>query len=216
MRSVYGPPRVMSRSDWGLFTNEQFGFTAALDAAQTLFAFAMPYPSGFNLETQTITTSKFEYDLHAALRSNRNSQELQAYMSMLDKEFTATYISLGDADDENMRAHFAGPIAFGDMELITAIADANGNLIDFAKPGLVGADWYPEIRRVDQLTPLYIQLVNASRAAPTVVGGSVGQQDFVTGSVEQTTLREWFNVRSLTSAEKSMRNQQLQWLRLNT
>ncbi len=210
-RNVYGPPRVMSRSDWALFTNEQFGFTANLTSDPAVFAFAMPYPSGFNLETQTITTSKFEFDIHLSKPASDQQQLLGCYMSMLDKEFASTFNALADADDENMRAQFAGPIIFGDSALVSSIVTEN--IVDSIGE-LKGADWYPEIKKVDQLTPMYLQFINKSMGPVTAAGGSRTGVDFT--SPESTTIREWFNVRALTGSEKSMRNQQLQWLRLNS
>lgn len=215
-RNVYGPPRVMSRSDWALFTNEQYGFTGALvSGVNNVFAFAMPYPSGFNLETQTITSSKFEFDQHDSNPSGDAQQQLSVMISMLDKELSATFNKLTDADDENLRAQFASAIMFGDGRLVSSFADANGNVVDITGEHR-GADWYPEIRKVDQLTPMYFQFINNSMGAVTAAGGGLTNTNYLVASVEATTIREWFNVRALTGAEKSMRNQQLQWLRLNS
>lgn len=213
-RNIYGPKRVISRSDWALFTNEQLGFTSALSAAQTSRLIALTFPSGFNLQNQTITTSKLEFDQHNANPIIGDSQMLAVYMSMLQQDFSPTFNTLADVDDENMRAQFAGPIMFGLQEAITTIAADDIYSVD--GPGQKGADWYPEVPRVDQLTPFYIQFVNASRAAVSAAGSLPTRTDYIGASVEATTLREWFNVRNLTKAERDMRGNQLQWLRLNS
>lgn len=214
----YGAERVLPPSDFAVYTNEQYGWTAALvDGTNEVFAFAMPYPSGINLESQTIQLLAEDWAAHAAGPTIPNeTQMMSVYLSMLDEEFGATSGAiLTDVDDEEMRAHFDGPIKFGKSSAWMADATAGTAVGNFVDPNLDSAiRYYPWVRKVDLLTPLYHQIVGGSYTMGVVSEVPPASTD--TDIFEQVTLKPIYTVRNLTSRERSMRNSQFQWMRLNS
>jgi len=213
----YGLERIMRRSDWALFTNEQLGFLAALTAAAANRIIALPFPSGFNIELQTITTSKLSFDQHSPQPITKKNQMLAVYLSMLNKKFKADFVRLEDSEDEAMRAQFEGPMYFGHSRLANSFG-ATGEVANLGSHGhaQIRANWNPEVRSVRQLTPFYVQFQNASTVGIAAPQASPTVADYDLTEVEATTIREWFNVVPLTAAERGFRGDQLQWLRLNS
>lgn len=214
----HGTGRVLPPSDFAVYTNEQFGFTASLvDNTNNLFAFALPYPSGINLDRQTIKIRAIDFSNHILNHTQQLTQALGAYLSMLDEEFSATGGDvLADVDDEEMRAQFDGPVTFGALgALLTedTAAGTTGNATN--QDNVHHVRYFPWQREIDTLTPVYVQLVKSiyspgsvSETAPVVTGNFTSQ--------EQVTIKPIFVTRNLTSRERSMRNNQFQWMRLNS
>lgn len=214
----HGTGRVLPPSDFAVYTNEQFGFTANLvDNTNNVFAFALPYPSGINLDRQTIKIRAMDFSQHRTSNTLESVAALAAYLSMLDEEFGATTAdSLTDTDDEEMRAQFDGGIVFGNLGAQLQETTAAGFRTQAYDTDLnKHVRYFPWQREIDTLTPLYVQLVKqtynpggASETAP-VVTGDYSQQ-------ENLTIKPIYGIRNLSSRERSMRNNQFQWMRLNS
>lgn len=213
----YGLERIMRKSDWALFTNEQLGLLAALTAAAANRIIALPFPSGFNIEMQTITTHKLQFDQHSPQPITKKNQMLAVYLSMLNKKFKDDFVRLEDSEDEAMRAQFEGPMYFGHSIATHSVGAADVIGADTGSGhSQIRANWNPEVRTVRQLTPFYLQFQNASTSGITTLGGVPTVVDYDLTEIEATTVREWFNVVQLTPAERGFRGDQLQWLRLNS
>lgn len=213
MQTNYGAPRQLDSSvDFAVYTNEQYGFVANI-AADGHFAYATPFPSGVDLQNQTIQLQRLDKGIHSF--ETNAMQALATYLSMLDEEFADfPGLVLLDANDEEFRAQFDGPITYGWFNHIQNQTGAEGyrNVVDMDKNKLT--HYYPAIKQLDLLTPLYQQEVNITLANSTTPGGAPVATTFV--EQESTFQRLWFDVRNLTSAEKNMRGNQLQWMRLNS
>ncbi len=212
-----GAPRVLPPSDFAVYTNEQFGFIAALvDNTNHVFAFALPYPSGINLENQTIRIRAMDLQVHMSEQDHISTNMLAAYFSMLDMEFDSDFTVLDDGEDEKIRAHFDGPMEFGTRSAVMADSTA-GAAWGTLDAGLISQHhrYYPWQTSVDLLTPQYVQLVKHHSYA-TGVDSAVLPANASFGDFEQTTIKPIFEVRSLTSREKSIRGNQFQWMRLNS
>ncbi len=212
----YGAPRTLSEPvDWALFTNDQYGFTTTLDSTKQTFTFASPFPSGFNLEDQTIKMKRMDYNMARHGDPQDFAYALSVYLSMLEEDFPGAFGVLAtNADKQTMRSQFDGPIKFGQTTEYTTDATLNHEGTTISQQ--INSDtlqiYYPPIAEVDLLTPLYQQFVNETLNTTDTaftVRADFDQNDTV-------TYRQWFEVRNLTSAEKSMRGNQLQWLRLNS
>lgn len=213
----YGMERIMSNTDWAVFTNKQIGLLDPLTVAIANRLVALTFPSGFNIETQTITTHKIEFDQHDPQPISNNSQMLAIYLSMLSEKLTDDFVRLAAEDQEAMRAQFAGPMYFGDSGVVGSDSTAAGSVLSKRNGHpQIKANWNPEVRRVRQLTPFYVMFQNASMQAVSTIGGNMGVVDYAQNSIDATTIREWFNVVKLTRAERGFRGSQLQWLRLNS
>lgn len=215
----HGTGRVLPPSDFAVYTNEQYGFTATLaDSTNHVFAFALPYPSGINLERETIAIRAIDYNFHDPTPDVGSAQMLDAYMSMLDEEFSATFATLTDADDEEMRAHFDGPITFGTSGAITTdtqTATAEGFAIQYNNDLVKQVRYFPWQSEIDLLTPLYIQLVKHNLTGQAgVENDPVTTGDYI--RMEETTIKPIYRVRALTSSERSIRGNQFAWMRLNS
>lgn len=212
----YGPQRKLpDDTDWSLHTNEQFGFVANLvHDTNDVYAFATPYPSGFNLSEQTIKVRAIDYHVQQMNEDLGAMQALTVFLSMLDEELSATFQSLADGDDEEMRAQFDGPIPFG-RHTGWRIANAGTSIEPNQLNHNDGPTLYqPRIDELDLLTPLYQQFTTATWA-PVEPAETLPQLGSFT-KFEETWYRLWWGLRDLTSAEKSMRGNQLQWMRLNS
>jgi hypothetical protein len=131
---------------------------------------------------------------------------------MLDKEFAATFQGDAvDAQDENLKAQFARNIFFGHKKMmITAVAAVEGGERDV--DGVTDAIYFPPIP-LDLVTPLYIQLVNQSFTV-TLATNVMAASDFSLPETVQIVV--WFTKRKLTPGEKSARNMQIRFQRLDS
>jgi len=213
MQLNYGAPRVLDDDvDFAVYTNEQFGLVADI-AADGHFAYATPFPSGINLESQTIRLQRLDKGIASYETNSR--QALATMLSMLDEEFgDFVDTSLLDLNDEEWRAQFDGPIEYGNFanENHQAGAEAFRQTYNSDYNHFLHA--YPVKKRVDILTPLYQQEINISQtasAAPTTDPAGVLFTEY-----ESVFQRLYYDVRDLTSAERNMRGNQLQWMRLNS
>jgi hypothetical protein len=221
-QEVYGFPEAIAKLwpdereglDFYVLSNEDIGFIANLVAGTNdVFSFALPYPSSIDLFDETIKVWAIEFihnDPHQANVATFHG--LLAYMSMLDKEFAATFLGNGsDSEDENLKAHFAGNIYFGNNKMsVTATAAVEG--MERHMDMMQQAIYFPPVP-LDLVTPLYIQLVNmnVTVALATNVPTAANFTEF-----EKVMLRVWFTRRKLTSSEKSARAMQINWQRLDS
>lgn len=217
MQLNHGAPRQLDSSvDFAVYTNEQFGFTSLI-AADGHFAYATPFPSGIDLQNQTIQLQRLDKGQHQYEPNTRQMQALTTYLSMLDEEY-GDFVGgeLLDANDEEFRAQFDGQITYGWM--YNTFQQAGADASDYMNA--VHADFntlihfYPAIKQLDLLTPLYQQEVNISFAVSAAPGTHPAAVNFA--AQESVYQRLWYDVRNLTSTEKNMRGNQLQWMRLNS
>ncbi len=213
----YGAPRTLSEPcDWALFTADQYGFNdITLDSTKQTFTFASPFPSGFNLEDQTIKFKRIDYNMARHGDPQDLSYMLSVYLSMLEEDFPGDFGVLASAaEKQKMRSQFDGPIKFGQSTEQTtgsAYAHSNDSISQLVQSDTLQL-YYPPIAEVDLLTPLYQQFVNETINSTNTVFPTRADFD----QAPTVTYRQWFEVRNLTSSEKSMRGNQLQWLRLNS
>jgi len=217
MQLNYGAPRMLDSSvDFAVYTNEQFGFTANI-AADGHFAYATPFPSGVDLQNQTIQLQRLDkgvFSYEPATPSDPN-QTLACMLSMLDEEF-GDFVGtrLLDANDEEFRAQFDGPIQYGNFYNFSQQTGAGDEDFRHTYDSDMNkfVHYYPAIKQLDLLTPLYQQEVNTSLLFTALSDPSAAAFT----EQESTFQRLYYDVRNLTSAEKNMRGNQLQWMRLNS
>jgi hypothetical protein len=216
MQEVYGfPGRDMPDDvDFYNLSNEDIGFTATLvSATNDVYSFALPYPASIDLFDETIKVHAIEFILNEPKRATLAIfKGLSVFLSMLDREFGATFVGTGaDAEDENLKAHFASFIYFGHARApIQATAAVEG--VERHNDAVSDAIYFPPID-LDLVTPLYIQFINQS-VTPALATNIPTPTDFAI--FEQVQLRVWFTRRKLTSQEKSARAMQINWQRLDS
>lgn len=201
--------------DFMVLSNEDINFIANLVAGTNdVHSFALPYPASVDLFDETITVYAIEFIKHDDNRTvgTTTAQCLQAYLSMLDQAFAVDWEGNADDDeDENLKAHFAGPIFFGHKQLnVTAVASVEGT--ERRNDRNVLAMYIPPIP-LDLITPLYIQFVNMSGTV-TLATNAVAAANYT--AFEAVQLRVWFTTRKLTAAEKSARSMQLRFQRIDS
>jgi len=212
---VYGFPAVMPLDiDFVNYSNEDIGFTASLTTAASVHAFAIPFPASLDLfdETYIIHSLEALQVQGNGIRVGTTGHGLSLFLSMLDEEFSATFIgTLADTDDAEFKAQFAGPMYFGTSLLsIAGATSVEGN--QRAMDTNVIAHYFPPIP-IDCLTPCFAQFVKNSQAV-TLATNAVAVADYTI--FEQVALRVWFTIRNLTAAEKSSRNMSVRFQRLDS
>jgi len=215
-QSVHGFPAPLPFSvDFVVYSNEDIGMTAALAVGvNDVFAFAMPYPASMDLMTQSMVVWAMEFVVqkNSYDGGTGNVEALNAFLSMLDREFAATFIGVGvDAEDENIKAQFARNIYFGGntaQEVATASVEGGTRVND----AQIDALYFPPVP-LDLITPLYIQLVNQS-SNETLATNVVAAANFTT--FERVNIIPWFTIRNLSPAELAFRNVQLRFQRLDS
>lgn len=218
MQTNYGFPHLFKPPpdlDFYVLSNEDIGFIANLvTGTNDVFAFALPYPSSIDLFDETIVVHAIEFIFQSIAKPTTGTSVygLLAFLSMLDKEFSPTFLGVGaDTEDENLKAQFAGNIYFGyGRTNITAVASVEGT--ERNMDSMVKATYFPPIP-LDLVTPLYIQFVNQS-ATITLATNASAMRDF--DQFEKVYLRVWFTTRKLTESEKSARAMQVRWQRLDS
>jgi len=212
-----GPPRLLPLDvDFYDLSNEDIGFTSNLADSNRVFAFALPYPAGINLFEETIRVYEIDIYMIGITSAQPDRQDgFQVYMSMLDKEFSATWDHIrDDAEDENIKAHFTGPHYVGVMfPGVATAASAEGGTGGRPADNLSNLQWYPPTEFLDLVTPLFIQFVRQSFDY-TLATGAAAITDFT--APEAVGVRVWFKPRRLTSAEMNSRSNQLRWQRLDS
>lgn len=205
-----------NRLDWVYLTNEVLGFiTAMTTSLNDVFSFTLPYPSGIDLTEKTIEVYNLEFMLSnndGTIGSDGTTNALWVYLSMLDLEFTATFQGQAvDAEDSNLKAHFAGPYYVGERAT---------NIV----AGTIANDFEALISDVDQnvsywpmlplrlAAPLVIQLVNRSQ----VINDAGVSASLDLNTVENFAMRYWYRVVNLTREERTVRHPQLAWQQLGS
>lgn len=216
MQSVYGFKKDMPKDiDFYVLSNEDIGLNANLaTGVNDVYSFALPYPSSIDLTKETIVVHAIEF-IKQGSHNNKGTTAMQgllAFLSMLDNEFAATFTgNASDSEDENLKAHFARNIYFGDLKInVTAAASVEGT--ERQNDTVVDAIYFPPVP-LDLLTPLYIQFVNQSISI-TLATNAVAGANFT--SFELVQIVVWFTRRKLTSAEMNARNMQLRFQRLDS
>jgi len=213
----YGFPVILPLSaDFVVFSNEDIGFVASLaTGVNDVFAFALPYPASTDLmlESMVVWAMEFVMQISGRAAANLGSLGLYAYLSMLDREFAATFVGVGaDVEDENLKAQFARLIYFGDRQpnLVTTAATepSTGSPIDNIEMAMYGPP-----APLDLISPLYVQLTNASRTR-TLITNAVAGLSF--SGFEQVYIVVWFTMRTLSSFELSVRSMQLRYQRIDS
>jgi len=216
MEQIYGFPRIMPLAvDFVVYSNEDIGFIANLVAGTNdVYAFALPYPATLDLFDETIVVHAIEFMSHipANTREGVTVQGLVAHLSMLDREFGPSWFGLvSDAEDEAIKAQFAGPMYFGANQInITAVASVEGTQRN--QDSTITAVYYPPVP-LDLITPLFIQFTDQSVTITLATNVDV-EADFT--DFEAVVLRVWFTRRNLTSAEKATRNMAIRFQRLDS
>jgi len=207
---TYGQQRTMPDDiDFYTLSNEDIGFTAALvSGTNNVYSFALPYPSGIDLHESTIEVYAIDFMYNSQSRPDAGgtakADALYIWLSMLDKEFRAAWSGdLSDTEDSELKAQFDGPIYIGQTEVYdTDVAEG------FFRQGLVRSTrYFPPNKKMDLITPLYIQFLRQSYTYSSTTAPS--PSDF--GDFELISLRVWFTPRKLTGSEKNARNNQLRW-----
>jgi len=216
MEKVYGFPSVMPlAADFVFYSNEDYGFNANLVAATNdVEAFALPYPATLDLFDETIVVHAMEFiqQTGAGPQAGTTTESLIVHLSMLDREFGASWFgTLSDADDEAMKAQFAGPMFFGQALLnVTGAASIEGT--ERHLDSFITAVYFPPVP-LDLVTPLFIQFTNQARNI-TLLTNAVAEGNY--DNFENTGIRVWFTRRNLTSAEKATRNMAIRFQRLDS
>ena len=200
--------------DFYLLSNEDIGFIASLvTGTNDVEAFALPYPATIDLFDETIVVWAIDFIIQAtlALNSAVTTQGLMVHLSMLDVEFSASWFgNLTDADDEALKAQFAGPLYFGQTQTtVTATASVEGS--ERHPDGQQMNRYYPPVA-MRLVTPLYIQFTTQSQTI-TLATNVVAELNFTT--FERVALRVWFTRSPLTSFEKGFRMMQVRFQRLD-
>lgn len=216
-----GTQRTLSRDiDFYLLSARDMGFDAVLvDATNNWFKFSMPYPGGIDLFKQTIEVEAIDFMMvrEARISSIGVIDALAAWVSMLDKEFPATFEGNLDADVSTeilpAKAQFDGPIYFGkkksyDTGTVVESLQYDGDAEVFVR-------YFPPTKTLDLVRPLIIQFQNRT-VTYLVTAHTSALSDLPEISMDGTCLRVWFTVRNLTLAEIGPRGQQIRWQQLNS
>jgi len=216
VQEVYGfRPSIPRDVDFVLYSNEDIGFIATLTAGTNdVFAFALPYPATLDLFDETIMVHALEMGMqqfHGMIGSTGGAA-LVAHLAMLDREFGASWFgNLSDADDEALKAQFAGPIVFGTRGInITAVASVEGTYRPTDQT--TDAIYFPPVP-LDLVTPLFIQFTGQNRVV-TLATNATAEADYT--DFESVYVRVWFTRRGLTSEERQGRNMSIRFQRLDS
>lgn len=214
-RTINAPRVLPDDVDFVVYSNEDYGFTSALTDAAAIFAFSMPYPAGMNLFEETIEA--YQIDFIAGQQVAADSligRGMQVWMSMLDKEFTAGWTGIPtDAEDENIKAHFEGPMYMGNR-VVTIPGSGETTGYEVTVDSNIHLRWYPVMKKLRLTTPLFVQFKGIS-ATVTLATRAIA----VTGDYalhETNPLRMFYRVVKLSTAEKGLRSAQLRWQILNS
>ncbi len=213
-----GPARDLPDDvDHYWLSNEDCGFVTSLAVGtKNNYSFSLPMPAGVDLTTQTIIVHKLEFYYIGESSIQASSIEaLDVYMSYLDEELPDDWDgSLDDEVDPIVKAHWAGPMKMGLLEMpAPAAAATEQNLLSYDRETNIG--YYPEVAGgLDLLFPLVIQLQNRSRATIVLINGTSSAGSFA--GTEKFAMRVWFTVRDLSDDEIASRSQQIAWSRLNS
>lgn len=216
MEAIYGFPAPLPfEVDFYELSNEDIGFTANLaTGTNDSHSFSLPYPASIDLFEETIVVHCVEFymDLPAHTAGASAFFGLQAFISMLQKDFSATYRDQGgDGEDENLKAQLDGWIYFGQKKIIpTAAAAVEGVQRDMDV--MQKAKWFPPVP-LDLVSPLYLQFVNAS-VNVTLATNNITDASFT--PFEQVKTKVWFTRRKLTAAEKQSRNVAIRFQHLDS
>jgi len=216
---VYGPERILPDDvDFVWYSNENLGFTAALaDGTNHVFAYSMPYPAGMNLFSETIDIYRIDFMVRDTLGEAALVFLTEDwYLSMLDKEFNADWTgTFVDTEDENLKAHFDGPISMG-VEWANVVG--SGATVGYTQALGAGktqvVHYYPPVRKLNAVTPLFIQFAGFTTTITLSTGATATTNTFARH--ENVANRMFFKVRNLTATERSIRSDQLRWQLLNS
>lgn len=216
MEEIYGFPALMPLDvDFVNYTNEDIGFNASLVAGTNdVISIALPYPATLDLFDETIVVHCIEHIIQQAsiLVAGTSASGLMAHYSYLDRQFGASWFGvLSDADDEAMKAQFAGPMYFGVKGFnVTATSSVEGNYRQMDSN--VIAKYFPPVP-LDLITPLFIQFTGQSNSV-TLATNAVAEASFTL--FERVVTRVWFNRRNLTPSERQSRNMSIRFQRLDS
>lgn len=215
-RTINAPRVLPNDVDFVVYSNEDYGFVAALvDGTNNIFAFSMPYPSGMNLFTQTIEAYQIDYIYGAQIAADALiGRGLQVWMSMLDKEFAVDWSGIPtDAEDENIKAHFEGPMYYGNR-VVTVPGTTEVTGYEVTVDSNISLRWYPPTPRLRLTTPLFIQMKGVSATVTLATRAIAITGDFALQ--ETIPLRMFYKVVDLEPAEIRVRGAQLRWQILNS
>lgn len=216
MQVIYGFPQVPMPLDIDFvnYSNEDQGFNASLvPGTNDNQEIALPYPATLDLFDETIRVHALEFILAKGQGYDVGTvpNALTVWLSMLDRSFTVSWFGeLADADDEAMKAQFAGPMQFGTTRAHVTGTAALGDLHN--SDSVNNILYYPPVP-LDLVTPLFITLVNSSFTITLLTNAKV-EVSFT--RFEQVVIRTWFNRRPLTPAEMQSRNMAIRFQRLDS
>jgi len=201
---VYGDPAPLPLDvDFYWLSNEDLALTASLTAAANVHSVPLPMPSSWDQTRDALIVHKLEFHLLTNVPGgDLTLQRLQAWVSYLDRRFSPTFAGLiSDQEDEALKAQLSSPISFGQWNnALTATAAVEG--VPRGGPPNISGMWYPPVPLDLGSGPLYLQIVNQSSTA-TLATNAMVADDF--DAFEALTIKVWFTIRRLTSAEQSAR-----------
>lgn len=207
---VYGHPEVLSRFpkniDFYVLSNEDIDFNANLvTGTNEVHEFALPYPSSIDLFNESLIVHAIDFILQDVPITSGASQQLFANLSMLDKSPEDDWDgSADDNNDEYLKAVFSRNITFGYVP--TDVYEVSGDALVGISEN-VQARYIPP-QPLDLVTPLFVELVNQS------ITEAFARANFT--DYEKVQMTVWFTTRRLSRAEKSAREMQIRWQRLDS
>ncbi len=202
MEELYGFPAPLPFGiDFVVYSNEDLGRTAAFAAGLDTFNLALPYPSSMNLWEETMMLFCIEFCRHSntllAPRLTEAGGEI-IHLSMLDDDFGANWGGiLLDAEDETLKAKFAGPMYYGERtRVMVTTAQTDGGYAPFDH--LQICKYFPP-EPLDLVTPLFINWTNAMGTYVLVTNAVVLDDD--ADITETIFARVWFIKRDYSRLE---------------
>jgi len=190
-----------------VFSNEDIDFEASLvTGVNENHEFYLPVPMAIDRFEETFVVHELEFrmiDGNTVAQAGTAFQSLKVLLSYLDVDPSLTGFRgiLTDNEDEFWKTVFFGPEIFGDVrKKVTATVAIDGSVSEGPQnQDLIYTPPYP----LDQGIPMKIRFVNVS----STVLLATGVHTFATfTNFEKVSMRVWYTVRKLTSAEKSQRN----------
>jgi len=188
--------------DFVIVTNEDLGFTATLVAATNdNLGTTLPYPQEWDPDTEVCVLYKLQgWIQDSEYWKDDATQALLVFLSYLDRIPTATYRGVGtDANDEWMKAQFAGPMNVGVKRMgpsATAMTEA-GTLLG---QNQVGFEYVPEIP-LSMFFPIYLDIVSNSATHALVTSDDTAASF---SFFEAFTMRYYYRIRRMNRAERTM------------
>lgn len=188
--------------DFVTYSNEDIGFIAAFAAGSDVYQYPLPYPSSMNIwrETMMLFAMEFLFIAPMHLTTGLAIEGISVYLSMLGDDFGVNWGGVGaDAEDETLKAQFAGPMWFG-RALTTIVATAAVEGSQRRQDTTQNIMYYPP-EPLDLVTPLYVNYTNQSATVTLATNASVLDDD--SNPTDLTAVRVWFLKRDYTPMEQA-------------